>query len=101
MHAVIRTYTGASTLMAEMERRSPDIEALITNVPGFTAYYAVRSGDGLTTITICDSEAGTQESTRRAAAWIKENLPSIAMSAPKVATGDVFLHFGQKVTVHG
>jgi len=100
MHAVIRTYTGASSLIAEMERRSSEIEALITGVPGFTAYYAVRSGDGLSTITICDSEAGTQESTQRAAAWVKSNLPAIALSPPKVTSGNVFVHFGQSTTVH-
>jgi hypothetical protein len=95
MHAVIRRYSGASALVTEMKRKGTEVEAIIREVSGFVAYYAVGSGDALTTVTICDTEAGTTESTRRAAAWVKENLPGASMAPPQVAGGDVFLHFAR------
>ncbi|GEM_PF-4550048 len=66
-HVVIRRWSGAAQLMAEMERRRDEVEQLIRGVPGFGAYYAVRTGaNELVSITVCDDRAGTDESTRRA-----------------------------------
>lgn len=95
MYAVIRSYTGASALMAEMERRSGEVEEAMEPVAGFRSYYAVRAGDGLTAITICKDRAGAEESTRVAADWVKNNVPSAKMSAPHITEGEVFLHFGE------
>jgi hypothetical protein len=36
-------------------------------IPGFAAYYFIETGDGLTTITVTEDEAGTAESMRMAA----------------------------------
>jgi hypothetical protein len=93
MYAVIRRYTGASKLIDELARKRADVEKLMTGVPGFVAYYAARAGDGLTSVTICDDKAGVEESTRRAAGWVRENLPGASMSAPEVTGGEVFLDF--------
>ena len=60
---------------------------------GFSAYYAVRSGDALTTITVCNDQAGTDESTGAAAAWVRENMPTLTASPPEVSQGEVFLSF--------
>jgi hypothetical protein len=98
MYAVVRQYTGAAALMDEMARKRDSVEEVIGSVAGFVAYYAVRSGDGLATITVCDDQAGTEESTRRAAAWIKENLPGVSMSAPQITGGDVFVHTARTMT---
>ena len=96
MYAVIRRYTGASKLIAEMERRHQDVKKEISGVQGFESYYAVRNGDHLTAITICKTKAGTTESTRRAAEWVKRNLPKASIGAPQVVEGDVFLQFEAK-----
>jgi heme-degrading monooxygenase HmoA len=93
MHAVIRQYTGASDLIDQMARRHKDVQALLESIPGFTAYYAVRAQDNLTTVTVCESQKGTEESAKRAAAWVKENLPGLTMAAPQVTGGDVFISF--------
>ena len=93
MHAVVRSYTGASALMKEMTQKSKDIEKLLKDVPGFKAYYAVGAGDKVTTVTVCDDQAGTTESTRRAAAWVKENLTGVSISPPQVTDGNVFVNF--------
>jgi hypothetical protein len=93
MYAVIRRYTGASQLNEALAGRSQEVETLLRGVPGFVAYYAVRAGDTLATITVCADEAGTRESTRRAAAWVRQNLAGAAGLAPEISEGEVFLQF--------
>ena len=65
MHAVVRRYRGASALDDLLAQRTQEIEQLLRGVPGFVAYYAIRDGDELATVTVCDDQAGTQESSRR------------------------------------
>jgi len=94
MHATIRQYSGSGTeeLFDALEQREPEVRELISTVPGFVSYVAVRTGAGGTTVTICQDEAGTDESTRRAAAWVAENIP-VSIGAPSVAQGDTSLQF--------
>ena len=80
MHAVIRRYQGSAIIDAVVSRRG-EVEALIRDVPGFVAYYAVRAGDGGATITVCQDQAGTAESTRRAAEWVRQNMPGVLTRA--------------------
>jgi hypothetical protein len=94
MYVVIRRYNGASQLIGEMERRSGEVEQLIRQSPGFGAYYAVRTGaDGLATITVCDSKAGTDESSRLAREWVQQNVRGVSMGAPEIIEGQTFVEF--------
>ena len=95
MYAVVRTYSGegASELFDLLGEREQDIQDLIGGVPGFVTYSAVRSGDGGVTVTVCEDKAGTDESSRRAAEWVAENL-SATTPSPEMAEGDTVLQFG-------
>ncbi len=53
----------------------------------------MRSGEGLTTITVCDDSAGTEASTGIAAQWVRDNLPDLTTSPPEINEGEVFLAF--------
>jgi hypothetical protein len=93
-HVVIRRWSGAAQLISEMERRKDEVEQLIRQAPGFGAYYAVRSGsDRLTTITVCDDKAGTDESSRLAREWVQKNVSGVSMSPPEVTDGEAFIEF--------
>ena len=93
MYAVIRRYQGSAIIDAVASRQG-EVEALIRAVPGFVAYYAVRAGDGGATITICQDQAGTAESTRRAAEWVRQNMPEVGSAgAPEVTEGEVSVTF--------
>ena len=59
------------------------------DVPGFVDYYLLRAADGGASVTICQDQAGAQEPTRRAAAWVRENVPAAAGSPPEVTEGEV------------
>ena len=94
MYAVIRSYSGqgASDLFDAMEKREADVKSLIAGVPGFASYAARRTGDGGMTVTICQDKTGTDESSRRAAEWAKENVDT-TVDAPAITEGSTFLQF--------
>jgi len=95
MYAVVRTYSGqgAAELFDLLGQREEDVKALMTGVPGFVSYTAVRSGEGGVAVTVCEEKAGTDESSRRAAEWVKENV-NATVDPPAITEGGAVLHFG-------
>jgi hypothetical protein len=95
MYAVVRSYSGqgASEVFDLVEQRDEDVKALIGGVPGFVSYTAFRSGDGGVTVTVCEDEAGTDESSRRAAEFVKENIDT-PVDPPEITGGTTVLQFG-------
>ena len=94
MHVVVRSYSGdgVSELFDAMEQREEDVSELIRGVSGFVSYAAFRSGDGVMTVTACQDKAGTDESSNRAAGWIKENV-SASVDPPEITEGSTFIQF--------
>ena len=91
---VVRSYSGqgASALFDALAEREADVKALISTVPGFASYAAFRSDGGGLTVTVCEDKAGTDESSRRAAAWVAENVGT-TVDPPTVVEGSTILHF--------
>jgi hypothetical protein len=94
MYATIRQYAGITpanfdTLMS----RKADVETLIREVPGFVQYDLVRTADGITSMTVCKDQAGTEASSKQVASWIKENLPALQANAPVITGGEDVVHF--------
>jgi hypothetical protein len=94
MYGVVRRYAHGSQLADALTQHLQEVQDLISGVPGFRHYSAIRSGDSVATITICDGQAGTDESSRRAREWVQKNLPGSSVSAPEITEGDVFVDFG-------
>ncbi|MGZ5336386.1 MAG: hypothetical protein ACXWF3_12400 [Solirubrobacterales bacterium] len=94
MYMVVRSYSGpgASELFDLLGEREDEVKALIAGVPGFVSYAAIRSGEGGVTVTVCEEKDGTDESSKRAADWVKENATA-AVSPPKVTEGSTVLQF--------
>ena len=94
MYAMVRSYSGdgASEIFDQLEQRNDEIKELIGGVPGFVSYTAFRSGDGGSTVTVCQDKTGTDESARRAAAWVKENISATA-KPPVITEGSTVVHF--------
>ncbi len=94
MYVVIRSYSGqgSSELFDALVEREEEVKAIITSVPGFSAYAAFRTADGGQTVTVCQDKAGTDESTRRAAEWVKENI-GVTVDSPTVTEGSTILAF--------
>jgi hypothetical protein len=95
MYVVVRRYTGASALVDVMIQREQEVRDLISAVPGFRAYYAARTdaSGGVATITVCDSQEGTAESSRRAAEWVRANMTGATISPPEITEGETYINF--------
>ena len=94
MYATIRVYTGKSDLVEELRRNEAAVTSLIGAVPGFRAYYLVATAEGGgASITVCDDQAGADESNRVAAAWIAQNLPGLSTAPPAITAGEVAIAF--------
>jgi hypothetical protein len=94
MHVVVRSYSGqgASALFDALGQREEDVKSLFAEVPGFISYTAFRSGDAGMTVTICQDKPGTDASSERAAAWVKDNV-STTVSPPVITEGSTVLQF--------
>jgi hypothetical protein len=94
MYAVVRSYSGqgASELFDQLEQKNDEVKELIGGVPGFVSYTAFRSGEGGITVTVCQDKDGTDESSRRAAEWVKENVSPTA-NPPVITEGGTVVQF--------
>jgi len=94
MYMVVRRYAQGSALADALVKSRAEVTDLLTSIPGFRAYYALRTDDGaVATTTICDDKAGVDESISRAAGWVRANLSGASISAPEITEGEVFLNF--------
>ena len=84
---------GGSQLVDELVRRREDVEALSRGVEGFVAYYPIRTPGGAAGISVFETEAGTMESTKRAATYARKNLPDVAAGTPQVIEGQTSIDF--------
>jgi heme-degrading monooxygenase HmoA len=91
MYATVRTYSETPELADALVNRADDVKRIISEIDGFRAYYLIRTGDGAVSVSVYDSESGVEESSRVAAAWIRENLPDFAGSPPRVSAGEVVI----------
>ncbi len=93
MYATIRRYENDPGLADRLAARSDEVRKLISGVAGFRAYHLIRSNEGTASITICDDQAGTEESNRLAASWLNENMPDAVSAPPQVTAGEVVVDF--------
>jgi hypothetical protein len=93
MHGVLRQYTLDAKNVGEVVRRAAQgAIPIVKSIPGFVSYAILDAGQGrLVTYSVYESQAGTAESTRKAATWVKENLAALLPSPPRVVEGEVRL----------
>jgi heme-degrading monooxygenase HmoA len=89
MYATVRRYVGKADFADQLAARNTEVVSLMSAVPGFRAYYLIRAAGDTVSVTVCDDEAGAQQSNAAAADWIRENMPDIASSPPEISAGDV------------
>ena len=66
---------------------------IISDVPGFKAYYVVYAPDDtVTAISIFDNAAGAEESNRRGLPWITANLKPLLLGPATAVAGPVVVH---------
>lgn len=94
MYASIRKAQANPGAVAEIARRiQENFVPIVSQVPGFEAYYTVDlGGDMVATVSVFASQAGAEESGRRAAEWVQRDLGSLLASQLDVMVGEVLVH---------
>jgi heme-degrading monooxygenase HmoA len=91
MYASIRWYGGNTELADQLAARADEVKSVIGGISGFQAYYLVRVEGGTVSVSVFDDQAGADESARAAAAYLKENLPDVAVDPPAVNGGEAVI----------
>ena len=98
MHSVIQNFTGSPSFTEELKKKMKDLESDVSSVPGFIAFYCLKTADGGVIVTVCDERFGCDEATRRTASFIKKNLPSLKLGTPHTLGGEVSFKFANYKT---
>ncbi len=93
MHGVLRHYTVDAKNVNEIVRRvAAEGLTFLKAIPGFVSWGLMDTGHGhMVTYSVYEAKTGTEESNKKAAAWIKENIASLVPSPPHVVEGEVRL----------
>jgi hypothetical protein len=90
MFATVRRYEGVTDPKEAGRRVSEGFVPLISQVPGFVAYYWVDAGGGvMVSISVFQDRAGAEESNRRAAEFVRERLAPLLPNPPQITAGEV------------
>ncbi len=93
MHATIRRYEASDkTRTTEIINKAQDrLLPRLSEMPGFDGYYLIDAGHGVfTSVSIFDTEAHAEESTRIASTWVRdEKLETALTSPPQITIGKV------------
>jgi hypothetical protein len=90
MYATIRRYEGVTNSGEAARRVNEGFMPLLKEIPGLIAYYWVDAGGGVMISTsVFQDQAAADESNRRAASWVKENLAQLLPKAPQITGGRV------------
>ncbi len=94
MYVSVRHYDlDAETVDELMRRVEEGFVPIISNAPGFIAYYALDAGEGVVaSISIFTDQAGAEESNRMAVDYVKENLAALLQFVPEITAGEVKVH---------
>ena len=91
MYATVRRYEGVTDPSEAGRRVNEGFVPLISTVPGFVAYYWVdawgwRDDDFNERF---QDQSGAEESNRRAADYVRQNLASLLPKPPQITAGEV------------
>jgi hypothetical protein len=91
VQATVRQYEGVSNPSELIKQVTETFLPLQKAIPGFIAYYFVDVGEAggrMVSISVFDNEAGTEESNRVAAEWVR-NHPGLIPAAKSAEAGSV------------
>jgi heme-degrading monooxygenase HmoA len=93
MHAMVRTYSGkgAKEFADLMEERKADVEKVLRSVPGLVSYSAVRTKEGVFSVSVWKDKPAIEEVHKKAMEWIKENAGHTKVKPPTVMEGSVLI----------
>jgi hypothetical protein len=96
MYAVVRRYEGVTDTQKVARIVNEGFVPLISEMPGFVAYYWVDAGDGvIVTTSVFEHKDAEEQSTFRAGEFVAEDLGQLAPNPPQVTAGEVVAYKGR------
>jgi hypothetical protein len=90
MYVAVRRYEGVTDSKKVAQLVEEDFLPLISEMPGFVAYYCVDAGDGVMVSTsVFEHKDAEEPSTFRAGEFMVEDLGSLSPNPPLVTAGEV------------
>jgi heme-degrading monooxygenase HmoA len=89
MYVAVRRYEGVSDSQ-KVAQVAQDFVPIISEMPGFVAYYLVDAGDGVTVSTsVFEHKDAEEQSTFRAGEFVQEHLAPLLPNPPQITAGEV------------
>ena len=90
MYAVVRRFEGVTDTQEVARIVKEGFVPIISEMPGFVAYYWVDAGDGVIVSTsVFEHKDAEEESTFRAGEFVQEHLAPFYPNPPQVTAGEV------------
>jgi hypothetical protein len=93
MYVTVRRYEGVTDPKKVGQLVDEGFVPIISEIPGFVAYYCVDAGDGVVVSTsIFEDHSGEEESNWRAGEFHAQHLARLLPNPPQITAGEVVAH---------
>ena len=90
MYVAVRRYEGVTDPQKAVQLVEEGFLPIISEMPGFVAYYNVDAGDGvLVSTSVFEHKDAEEQSTFRAGEFVEEHLAPLLPNPPQVTAGEV------------
>jgi len=93
MYATVRRIEGVTDPSEVRRQVQEGFIPIISEMPGFVAYYFVDAGEGVMVSTsIFEHKEAEEESTWRAGEFVAQHLAALIPNPPQITAGEVVAH---------
>jgi hypothetical protein len=93
MYVSMRLYDGVKSLDEAAAKVRSEFLPIISKIPGFQEYYAVKTGDAtMASVSVFKDRPGVVESVQAATDWVHKNMSRFLPNPPQVISGDTVAH---------
>jgi hypothetical protein len=93
MYATVRRYEGVTDPSEVARQVEEGFIPIISEMPGFVAYYWVDAGDGVMVSTsVFEHKDAEEESNWAAGDFVANNLASLLPNPPQITAGELVAH---------
>lgn len=93
MYVAIRLYDGVKSPDEVAAKVRDEFLPVISKIPGFQEYYAVKSGNGkMASVSVFKDKAGADQSVQTATNWLQKNMSQFLPNPPQTISGEMVAH---------
>ena len=93
MYVTVRRYEGVTDVSEAGRLVEEGFIPIISEIPGFVAYYWVDAGEGVMVSTsVFEHKDAEEQSNWRAGDFVANNLASLLPNPPQITAGEVVAH---------